>query len=153
MQYTYIYRLEYVNYHYYDAIENEDVEEKFILGYFTPRYKLEEAKKRCIENGLKEEKLQVTCFFDEFSIVQKRIYVLSHMYYLYDGERYTDYEYIFPPMSNRKKCILLRERLKKYHKYAYSKNRFYDLQPPDGFCITAEEINNFHEGILGINDF
>ena len=136
-----IYRLEYVKKYYYDFEDNENVEERLILGHFSSKEKLDEAKQKCINNGFEESSLIISSFFDKFSKNQKYVYVLSHQYSVLDNDRYIDYEYIFPPLSNRQKCLSLKSCLIEDPKYAFSKKRCYDIQPPDGFYISKQIID------------
>jgi len=136
-----IYRLESVRKHYYDIEDNENVEERLILGHFSSKERLEEAKQTCIKNGFKDSNLIITCYYDKFSQNQKYVYVLSHQYSILDNNRYIDYEYIFQPFSNKRKCLELKSRLIEDPKYAFSKKRCYDMQPPDGFYISKQVID------------
>lgn len=136
-----IYRLESVKFYYSDSSDGENVEERLILGHFSSHSKLDEAKKECLKNGFKDSELSVSCFFDEFSYNQKYVYVLTHQYSILNDNRYTDYEYIFPPFSNRKKCLDLKKQLLENPKYAFSEKRCYEVQPPDGFCISKQLID------------
>ena len=136
-----IYRLEEVKCFCYDRYDEEYVEKRTIIGHFTTLEKLRNAISVCINNGVKSSEISISSFFDSFSSNQKYIYILSHQYYLIDGDQYVDYEYIFSPFSNRKKCLKLKEKLLKERKYALSKERCYDLQPPDGFYISKQKLD------------
>lgn len=139
-----IYRLEHVKFYYHDHNDDEDVEERLVLGHFSSHDALQKAINDSVNYGLPQNELKVTQYFDTFANNQKYVYVLSHQYYLLNGENYTDYEYIFQPFSNRKKCIELKERLKQNPKFATIENRHYDIAPPDGFCISKDKINHLY---------
>lgn len=145
-----IYRLEEVKYTFYDEFEDENIEERRLLGHFTTVEKLAEAINICISSGIDRNNIFITSFYDQFSSNQKYVYILSHQYSLIENDKYVDYEYIFAPLSNRKKCLLLKTRLQKEKKYAFDEKRFYNLQPPDGFYISKQKIN-FLYGIIILN--
>lgn len=136
-----IYRLEEVKYYRYDFTENEDVEFRKILGHFNSLEKLNDAIEYFIQNGTKKNQICISTFFDKFAGRQKYVYVLSHQYSLQKNGEIIDYEYIFRPFSNRKKCLLLKEKLMEESKFKYKDDRCYRIQPPDGFYISKQKIN------------
>lgn len=143
-----IYRLEEVHYHYFDMLDEEDVEERLLIGYFSSIEKMNTAINICIENGIDPKNIRISTFFDNFTKNQKYVYVLSHVYSIIQQDgNYLDYEYIFPPYSNRKKCLNLKSMLIQKKRYAFSDNRCYDIQPPDGFYISNDEIDFIYHSI------
>ena len=143
-----LYQLEKVEYFGYDPEDDENIEERIVLGHFSSLEKLTEAIEICLQNGINQKNIFISSFFDSFAPNQKYVYVLSHQYSLIDGEQYIDYEYIFPPLSNKKKCLALKEKLKNDPKYAFHEERCYDLDPPDGFCISKSKIDCLYGVIL-----
>ena len=143
-----IYRLEEVHYHCFDMLDEEDVEERLLIGYFSSIEKMNTAINICIENGINPKNIRISTFFDNFTKNQKYVYVLSHVYSIIQQDgNYLDYEYIFPPYSNRKKCLKLKSMLIQKERYAFSNNRCYDIQPPDGFYISNDEIDFIYHSI------
>lgn len=136
-----VYRLEAKQYWGHDKEDDEDIETTLLLGHFSSLTSLKNAIKECLAAGYPEERLFISSFFDTFTSRQKYVYVLSHMYSVLQDDRYTDYEYIFPPYSNRKKCLALKEELIKKDKFAPNPNRIYDSEFPDGFTISKTEID------------
>lgn len=143
-----IYRLEEVHYCNFDASDEEDIEERLLIGYFSSVEKLNIAINICTSNGINLNNIRISTFFDNFTRNQKYVYVLSHVYSIIDenGE-YLDYEYIFQPFSNRKKCFLLKTQLSQKDRYAFSDDRNYNIQPPDGFYISKDEIDFIYHSI------
>lgn len=143
-----IYRLEEVYYYNFDPSDEEDVEERLLIGYFSSIEKMNIAINICISNGIKLKNIRISTFFDNFTQNQKYVYVLSHVYSIIgQNGNYLDYEYIFPPFSNRKKCIQLKSKLSQKKQYAFSDNRCYNIQPPDGFYISNDEIDFIYHSI------
>ena len=143
-----IYRLEEVHYHHFDMLDEEDVEERLLIGYFSSIEKMNTAINICIENGINPKNIRISTFFDNFTENQKYVYVLSHVYSIIQQDgNYLDYDYIFPPYSNRKKCLKLKSMLIQKERYAFSNNRCYDIQPPDGFYISNDEIDFIYHSI------
>lgn len=136
-----VYRLEAKQYFGYDEEDGEDIETTLLLGHFSSLTSLEKAIKESVFAGYPEKQLFISSFFDNFTSRQKYVYVLSHMYSVLQDDRYTDYEYLFPPFSNRKKCLTLKEKLSKKDKFALNPNRIYDSEFPDGFCLSRHELD------------
>lgn len=129
----------------HDYDDNENVEERHLLGFFTDIDQLVNSINSCVKNGknngINKKHLFVSSYWLNINSNQKYIYVLSHEYYkIVDGE-YVDYYYIFEPLTSRKKCIELKESLKNDEKYKFSPDRHYDYQPPDGFFISQFKLN------------
>ena len=140
-----VYRLERVKYYFFDKVENENVEERFILGHFSSLKKLYEAISICLKNGFCEQELVISTFFDKFTHNQKYVYVLSHQYSIVDEKgMYIDYEYIFNPFSNKGKCVSLMNTLKENSKYSESSSKFYDKQSMKGFYISKQRIDHLY---------
>lgn len=137
-----IYRLEEVKWYRYDKTDEENVEDRRILGHFSSIEKLLGAVKAYISDGIKEKNITISTFHDNFRSNQKYVYVLYHQYAIKNEKgQYIDYDYIFRPFSNREKCIELKNKLKNDKKYAFDNSRLYDIQPPDGFYISKEKID------------
>jgi hypothetical protein len=137
-----IYRLEQVDYCGFDSYEEENIETSIVLGYFSSFDKVSIAVKICNEAGIDVNNIRISTFFDDFSCNQRYVYVLSHEYYIINQDgTYLDYSYIFRPFSNRQKCVSLKSKLSKNDKYAFFNDRYYNVQPPDGFRITKMQID------------
>lgn len=138
-----VYRLDEVTYYCFDEKDSEDVEERIILGFYSSLENLKNAIESYIKYGISKDKLFITSYFDNFTYNQKYVYYLTHEYSIVDsnGEYIMDYEYIFRPYSNKKKCKMLMEKLKNDEKYAYNANRDYKSQPPDGFYIGVAKLD------------
>ena len=136
-----VYRLEAKKYWGHDESDDEDIETFLLLGHFSSLASLKSAIDECLSAGYPEEQLFISSFFDTFTSRQKYVYVLSHMYSVLHDDRYTDYEYLFPPFSNRKKCLILKQKLISSPKFAKSTERIYDLDAPDGFYFEKHELD------------
>lgn len=136
-----IYRLDRVKYKYFDKTDMEDVEERYVLGYFSSLNNIKNAIKTYIENGYKESELSISTFFDSFTYNQKHVYVLSHGYSIYENNKYTDYSYVFQPFSNKNKCFEMMNNLKKETLYEFNPNRIYDDETMEGFYIATFKID------------
>ena len=135
-------------FYYKDPIDNENVEDIYIIGYFTME-KINDAVKYCIEKGIPRNELVIEKYKLNLRPNRKYIYVLSYEYStkLKNGE-YQDYYYIFEPMLSRKACVDLKLKLLKEKNYSNRKEKIYDISK-DGFYISKEEINaiyhiNYH---------
>ncbi len=137
-----IYYVEFVRYFYYDENDQEDVETRYTVGYFTS---LDLANK-AIEECIKESKLDRSEFkIQEFNIEcgnnQKYLYVLWYEFSLLDEEGdYLDYYYNFEPCSTKKKCLDLKKELIRTKKVKILENAIY-YDSKDGFCVSKEKIN------------
>ena len=135
--YKKIYRLDYVQFFYHDEIDNEDVEIRKIIGFFSSKDKANAARKICNENG----KISKNCFqVKEFNIClnynQKYVYYIFLDYTIIDPKdgQYVDYLQIFPPRSSILKCQLEKETILKTEKYKFI-NR-------DEIYISRRKIDN-----------
>ena len=139
-----IYRLDKYKFYAHDIEDGEDDEERFVLGYFNSRNKLEEAIETCINHGIKRNELDV----NEFELIclarRKFIYELSFGYTLQKSDGgYIDYAYVFPPQLSKKDCLKLKFELKKEPKYQGGENKVFDF-PPDGFWIEKIQLNKLY---------
>ncbi len=143
-----IYRLEKFKFHYYDEKDDENVEDRFVLGYFCPYEELVKAIEVCKKYDIKEDELAVHEFPLELSKNQKYIYELSYGYSILDSNsRYIDYDYVFTPQRNRKCCLELKADLQQDRKYQCSKEKIFDKETPDGFWIEKLQINKLYNVI------
>lgn len=125
-----------------DETDNEAIEERMIIGYFSSLELVAKVKKLCLENGVPEEQIYTEEYKIKLNCNQNCLYVLSHTYSLINKDgSYTDYEYIFEPKSSKNKCERLKKKLCLEDKYKFSSNRNYDVQPPDGFLISEYELD------------
>lgn len=148
-----IYFLQQKKFYGYDSLDNENIEECMVIGYFTSLTLVDLAKEICIRNGVDEKNIEV----QEFNVLikknQKFIYVLSHSYSIKEPNgTFTDFEYIFEPQSNNAKCIELKEKLKLNSKYKFKENRDYSVYPPDGFFVDKYKLNCIYYPVFKILD-
>lgn len=136
-----IYLLELVEFYYCDKNDGEDVEDRWIIGYFTQFSKLEEYLKNCFLCKKNSEKVVVTPFEVDINYNQKYIYILSYEYtYLIDGH-YVDYSYVFEPQRNYTDCMELMNRIKMEDKYSHNDEKIYDENSKLGFFVEKYELN------------
>ena len=57
-----VYRLEKYKFYYHDLEDNEDVEERCVLGFFNSQFELKKATLRCENNGVNKTELTVNEF-------------------------------------------------------------------------------------------
>lgn len=137
-----VYLLQQRKYFGYDASDNEDIEERMIIGYFTSLDSMLIAKELCSQHGIEKKYVDIKCFDMLLNNNQKYIYILSHAYSKYqDDGTLTDYEYIFEPKLNKNECLQLKNTLIRKDKFKYSIDRDYSINPPDGFIIGKYELN------------
>ena len=142
-----IYRLDKYKFYAHDIEDGEDDEERFVLGYFNSRNKLEEAIETCISHGIKRNELDIHKFGLICSQRRKFIYELSFGYTLLMPEgRFTDYAYVFPPQLSKQDCVKLKLELKKESKYQGGENKVFDFSP-DGFWIERFKLNELYNVI------
>lgn len=135
-----LYLVETVNYAYFDEKDMEDVEDRYIIGYFDNPEIMKRAIEICNKKKEPDEEVKVTKYSFSCSSNQKYVYVLFYEYStLTDGE-YTDYYYYFEPCSNVLKCIKQKTELQKNEKYMHNENKIYD-DSKDGFRIAKILIN------------
>ena len=80
-----LYLLELINYDHYDALEDEHVEDRWIIGYFSDLTILESAIALCEERKETEEKICITEIPFDCSPNQKFVYVLFYEYSILEG--------------------------------------------------------------------
>ena len=134
-----IYLLEQRKFYYIDVNDNENVEDNFIIGYFTAD-KIIKAKNYCIDKGISEKELFVEEYDFQFKKNRKYVYILMYEYSrVCSNDRFEDYYYKFQPMHSRKECLVLKKQLLNEEKYQKTLNKIYDSK--DGFFIDKIEIN------------
>ena len=140
-----VYCLEKYHFFYYDKEDDENVESRYLLGYFNCQSSLENALKVCKLNGIQDDELKIEQFNLSLSKKQKYLYILTYSYSTRNEKgEYTDYEYIFEPKTNRKKCLELKEELCKQSKYSHTKKKIYDSETANGYYISRYEINKLY---------
>lgn len=145
---TTIYCLQKYQFFYYDEKDDENVETCYLLGYFNSLQSVENAIGVCKENGISDDELKVERFNLSLSKRQKYLYILSYAYSVIDEKgEYTDYEYVFEPKTNRKKCLELKKQLEEQPKYCHTEERIYDPETMRGFYIARFEINELYSVI------
>ena len=68
-----IFRLDKVKFYYYDSVDNENVEDLYVLGYFDSQEELDKALLVCKQYGVDKGELSVQEFFVELANNQKFI--------------------------------------------------------------------------------
>lgn len=145
---TTIYCLQKYKFFYYDEKDDENVETCYLLGYFDSLQNVESAITVCKENGLSDDELKVEYFTLSLLKRQKYLYILSYGYSILNEKgEYIDYEYVFEPKTNRKKCVELKKQLEEQPKYCHTKERIYDSETKKGFYIARFEINKLYSVI------
>lgn len=141
-----IYLLEYREFYYHDDFDDEDVEYRRTMGYFSSMEKVNCAIETCINHGIDSTKL----FTKEYSFVasknQKYVYILGYEYSILSNENddYEDYFYDFEPMQNEEKCWKLKESLMQKKKYMKTPNKIFDSDSIDGFSICKMKIDSIY---------
>lgn len=146
----YIYRLDKVNFYYYDYKDDENVEDRYVLGYFSSVEEIEKASRICEENGIVSGELEATRFDFCYKENQKFVYELSYGYSILNKKKqYVDYSYVFAPQNSSSDCKKLKKELLKIEKYMPNKNKIFDdEEAPDGFWIVKLTINKLYGVIL-----
>lgn len=140
-----IFRLDKVKFYYYDSVDNENVEDLYVLGYFDSQEELDKALLVCKQYGVDKGELSVQEFFVELANNQKFIYELSYEYSVLNSDKqYVDYSYVFPPQRSREKCLGLKFELQKLKKYRPSQNKIVDKKTDQGFWIEKWELNKLY---------
>jgi len=70
-----LYQLEKVEYFGYDPEDDENIEERIVLGHFSSLEKLTEAIEICLQNGINQKNIFISSFFDSFAPNQKYVYI------------------------------------------------------------------------------
>ncbi len=146
-----LYYVELVKFYYHDESDDEDVEDRNGIGYFTDEKIQNDAIKLC--KALKEEgeEIVITKSTLDMNYNQKYIYVLMYEYSTKENEEYTDYYYRFEPMSNPKKCLEYKQKICNEPRYRDDGNRIFD-DTPDGFYVKKVEINLIGHINYGVTD-
>ena len=137
-----IYMVEFNKFYYFDNVDQEAVEDRETIGYFTSVELANNAIEICM-NKLRYKR-------DEFNIIeydikcgrnQKYLYVLNYEYSIKNEKgEYEDFYYNFEPCSNKDKCIEMKNDLILNNKIKIKKNAIYDVSI-DGFYIDKIKIN------------
>ncbi len=145
---TTIYCLQKYRFFYYDEEDDENVETRYLLGYFNSSEKVKDAIEVCKANGISDDELRVETFELSLSKRQKYLYILTYAYSILNArEEYTDYDYVFEPKTNRKQCLELKEQLEKQLKYRHTSEKIYDSETVNGFYIACYELNKLYSVI------
>ena len=152
-----IYLLEFVEVFGYDDNDDEYIEDREIVGFFTSQQKLNDAQQKLVKLGIKDEHLKTTEYDVDLSYNQVNIYVLVYEYTIMKDELYEDYYYSFEPRSSRQKCkILQNELITNNSKFHHNENKIYDTDSDNGFSIRTFKLDCIYYGyyrcILKSND-
>lgn len=135
-----LFLLELIDYDHYDEIDKEDVEERYIIGYFSSLKHLEQAISLCKKRKNANEKMEITEFNFECGNNQKFVYVLFFEYFVLKENEYADFYEYFAPQSSYKKCIVQKKNLLQMEKYKDTCNRIFE-DSKDGFRIEKIKID------------
>lgn len=140
-----IFRLEKIKFYYYDKAEKENVEDLYVLGYFSSREELDKAMLICKQYGIDGGELSVQEFLVELAENQKFIYELSYEYSVLNADgQYVDYSYVFPPQRSRGRCLRLKTELQKQKKYRPESRKIVDITTDDGFWTEKCCLNKLY---------
>lgn len=134
-----LYYVELVKFYYHDESDDEDVEDRNGIGYFTDEKIKNEAIEFCKARKEEDEEIVITKYTLDLNYNQKYIYVLLHEHSIEDNEEY-DYYYRFEPMSNPKKCLEYKQKICNDPRYRNDGKRIF-YYSPDGFYIERAKIN------------
>lgn len=137
-----IYMVEFHHFYYKDPLDNEDVEDKYTIGYFSSFDLALDAIKACIIKGhLKKQDFKIIDYEIELKKHQKYVYVLNYEFSILKNDGgYEDYYYKFTPCTSEKQCAELKEKLIKTGQINKKENAIYDVSS-DGFYIDKIKIN------------
>lgn len=140
--------IELVSFEGIDEFDNERIEDRYIIGYFSNDLIKNEALDLCKKEKNKDEEIIVTDYEISCSPNQQYVYVLFYEYSILHDKQYQDFYEYYEPLSNYKKCNDMKKRLCKKTKYKKDSNKIYD-GTIDGFHIEKIKINyishiNFH---------
>lgn len=135
-----IFLLELIDYDYYDEIDKENVEERYIIGYFSNLKCLGQAILLCQKRKNTNETIKTTEFNIECGHNQKFVYVLFYEYCILRENEYADFYEYFDPQSSYEKCIAQKNNLLKMKKYKETCNRVFE-DSKDGFRIEKIKID------------
>ncbi len=138
-----IYLVEFLRYYYKDNIDNEDVEDRYTIGYFSSSKLAYKAVKECLENDekLNEKDFIITELNFKYTKNQKYLYVLNYEYSIInDKNLYEDFYYKYPPCKNKKECKEQKKNIINSKNFSKKENALYDISK-DGFYIDKILIN------------
>lgn len=137
---TKIYMVEFNRFYYFDCSDQETVEDRYTIGYFTSIELANNAIERCIkETGYIQDEFNIIEYDIKCGRNQKYLYVLNYEFSIKNetGD-YEDFYYKFEPSSNKNKCIDMKRELIDNNKI--KNNAIYDVSI-DGFYIDKIKIN------------
>ena len=146
----YFYELEYVLFSRFDETDQENVEDRHFVGYFSSTKKVNEAIKSCLGyDDIIEKNFQIKKYKINIEKPISKLYSLYHEYAIITEDNdYIDYSYSFPPKATKKEIEELYNLMKKKRKYKKQEGRDYTIYPPDGFLISIIEIDQiFFNGL------
>ena len=135
-----VYLVEVVYYDAFDSLENENVEDRYIIGYFSVAAKAEQAIKECVKHGIPKNTLCVKEFEFPSAPNQKYVYVLNYEYSRLTDNGYEDYYYYFAPQSNKAKCLEQKKQLLLCPKYQPTAETIFTTTK-DGFFVDKIKID------------
>lgn len=135
-----MYILELIDFDHYDEVDKENVEERYIIGYFFNTAILDEAIILCKKRKNSNEKIVLNEINFECSPNQKYVYVLFYEYSKYVNNEINDYYDYFEPYSNRLKCNRKKEKLLLEDKYKVTDDKVFD-DSLDGFRVEKIRID------------
>lgn len=141
----YIYRLEKVKFYRFDRKDQEAVEDRYLIGYFSSPEELEKAVAICEENGIPAKNLEAMRFDFTYIGKGKTVYELSYGYSILNRKKqYVDYYYSFAPQNSVSACKKLKKEILKIDKFKPSPEKIFDDDMPDGFWIEKLSINKLY---------
>ncbi len=146
----YIYRLEKFHFYYHDYDDGEDVEDCYVLGYFSSKKEIEKAVSVCEQNGISRNELRTIRL--EFCYINKQKYVYELSYgcsVLNQRKQYVDYSYVFPPQNSVEDCKRMKSELIKTEKFKPVPDKIFDDEATDGFWIEKLKLNKLY-GVISI---
>lgn len=138
-----IYLVEFLRYYYKDDTDNEDVEDRYTIGYFNSSKLAYKAIKECLEydEKLNEKDFLITELNFKYTKKQKYLYVLNYEYSIINDENlYEDFYYKYPPCKNKKECKEQKKIITNSKSFFKKENAIHDISK-DGFYIDKILIN------------
>lgn len=135
--------LERVEYDGYDEKEQEDVEDRYTVGYFSCEEYVKRAKCFFEARGVPATEWKETAFEMDIHGNQRYLYVLRYDYYKFippDEKDYDNYYYTFPPQTSVTACRKMKAELRKNPKFRHRPDRIY-IFSNDGFFIEKDKID------------
>ena len=149
-----IFRLEKYKFYYFDESDQEPVEDKVPLGYYSNIQRLNEIIRLCNDNGIEKNDLRITKFSVRLRKNQKYIYELNYSYFIFldnKKEYYVEYDYIFEPKGSYRECMKLKNELLKEVKYQYTSEKNYYQDSDKGFTVEKYELNELYNDLVVFN--